>query len=153
YGRTFGGLDRMRRLSAPALIILIFWSVSESQTTNGVISGTVLDPMNAVIANVSITVFNVRTGVTTTTTTNDAGIYTFASIQPGLYRMTAEAPNFQRYTLNDVTVEVGARLNINFSLVLTGAASSVEVKAVPDALLSTTASVGGVINGQKIQDL
>ena len=37
--------------------------------------------------------------------------------------MTAESPNFQTYELNDVNVQVGARLTINFSLVLSGAAS------------------------------
>src|SRR5262249_38808830 len=116
-------------------------------------SGTVVDPTNAVVANAQIIAMNVRTGVMTTTATNDAGIYVFASIQPGLYRFTAEAPSFQTYVLNDVNVEVGARLNINFSLVLAGAATAVEVTALPDPLLSNTASVGGVINDQRVQNL
>ena len=91
-----------------------------AQSTNAAISGNVLDPAGAVVPNAMITALNTQTGVMTTTTTNDAGIYGFPSIQPGLYRLTADAPSFQTYMLKDVTVEIGARININFSLVLTG---------------------------------
>src|SRR5262245_39209353 len=145
----------MKQLSFTVLVWLVLASAIPvlAQSTNATISGTVVDPMNAVVANVRIIAANVRTGVMTTTATNDAGIYVFASIQPGLYRFTAEAPSFQTYVLNDVNVEVGARLNINFSLVLAGAATAVEVTALPDPLLSNTASVGGVINDQRVQNL
>ena len=145
----------MKRLSVMVFLCLILASAipALAQSTNATISGTVVDPMNAVVANARITAVNVRTGVMTTTATNDAGIYVFPSIQPGLYRFTAEAPNFQSYVLNDVNVEVGARININFSLVLAGAAASVDVTALADTLLSTTASVGGVINDQRVQNL
>src|SRR5207237_3630224 len=61
--------------------------------------------------------------------------------------------NFQTYILNEITVDVGSRMNINFSLVLAGAATAVDVTAVPDPLLSTSASVTGVISGQRVQDL
>src|SRR5262245_717653 len=119
----------MKRLSAMAFICSILSSAipALTQSTNATISGTVLDPTNAVVPNARIIALNVRTGVMTTTTTNDAGIYVFSSIQPGLYRLSAEAANFQMYVLNDVNVEVGARININFSLVLAGAAADIDV--------------------------
>jgi Carboxypeptidase regulatory-like domain len=147
-------IHRVKRLSAMVLIFIFSSAIPVlAQTANATISGTVLDPMNAVVAKAGITALNVRTGVMTTTMTNDSGVYVLSSIQPGLYRLTAEAAGFQTYVLNDVNVEVGAHININFSLVLAGAAAAIEVTALPDSLLSTTASVGGVINDQRVQNL
>ena len=123
------------------------------QGTQASLTGNVLDPSNAVIANAVVTALNTRTGVSSSTTTNTAGIYLFPSIQPGPYRLTVESPGFQTYVLNDVNVEIGARLNINFSLVVGGTTSDVQVTAAADPLLSTSPSVAGVIDDQRVRDL
>src|SRR5262245_28070272 len=145
----------MKRFSVLALVGLILSSGGpvEAQATNATISGTVLDPTNAVVAGARIIALNVRTGITNETTTNSAGVYVFPSIQPGLYRLTTEATNFQPYVLSDVNLELGARISINFSLVLAGSTAAVDVTASTDPLLSTSASVGGVIDDKRIQDL
>ncbi len=125
-----------------------------AQGTNVILSGSVLDPDGAVIPNAQVTALNVKTGVLTTVTTNDAGVYVFASLQPGLYQLKAEARNFRMYELNDVTLEVGARIDINFSLVLLANAEAVNVvEPLEPALLTGTASVGAVINDQRVTDL
>jgi hypothetical protein len=125
-----------------------------TQSANATLSGTVLDPAGAVVVAARITAQNVRTGVVDTTATNEAGVYVFPSVPNGLYRLTAEAPGFRTYVLDDVVVEVGARISINLSLVLAGATEAVEVTVSPDSpLLLSTASVGGVINGQKVLEL
>src|SRR5262245_7322832 len=143
----------MNRLHA----IVLFCSVvllpirAWTQGANATVSGVVLDPVGAVIPNAQIASENTKTGVVQTATTNEAGVYVFPSLQPGLYKLTANAENFRTYILNDVTLEVGARININFSLVLVGNTESVNVTAQPETpILTGTASVGSVINGQKI---
>ena len=137
------------------LLCLILFAVipALSQSTNATISGTVLDPTEARAPNVQVLAENVRTGVVLTNTTNEAGVYIFPSVQPGLYRLTAELPGFQRYVLNEVVVEVGARLNFNIFLEVAGAQQVVEVTASDSPLSANTASVGGVINGQFLLDL
>ena len=56
----------MKRFLTLALILIVSSAVPAlSQGTNAAISGTVLDPMNAVIAGAQVTAVNIRTGVKT----------------------------------------------------------------------------------------
>ena len=125
-----------------------------TQTTNATLSGTILDPAGARVPNALVTAENVRTGIVLTDATNEAGVYVFASVQPGLCRLTAEASGFRSYVLNDVALDVAARMNINISLEVAAAEQAVEVTAVPDSpLFISSASVGGVISGRKLLEL
>ncbi len=145
----------MKRLAAfYCLSFVLFFSVAASaQTTNATLSGTVLDPQNAVVPATRISAENVATGIVLTATTNEAGIYLFPSVQPGVYRLTGEAPGFRKQVFNDVTVAVGSRMNINFFLQVGAAGETVEVTAQAESLLTGTATVGAVISGQRIQEL
>ena len=77
----------------------------------------------------------------------------FPSLQPGTYRLTAESSSFRKYVLNDFVVDVSARISINISLELAVTQEAVEVTATELPLSANTASIGGVINGRKLQDL
>jgi carboxypeptidase family protein len=125
-----------------------------AQSTSAILSGTVLDSSEARIPGVQISLKNVNTDIVLTNVTNEAGVYTFPSVQPGTYQLTAEAPGFQTYVLNEIIVEVAARMNINVPLQVAGVSAAVEVTAAPDSpLLASTASVGGVINGRELLEL
>jgi hypothetical protein len=145
----------MKRLvvSRFLLPVLLVSAPISAQTTNATLSGTVLDAQGAVVPNTRVAAENLGTGVVLTTMSNDAGVYLFPSVQPGVYQLTAEAQGFRRHILNDVTIEVGARLNINFSLQVAGTVEEVEVTAQADTLFTGTATVGGVLSGRQIQEL
>jgi hypothetical protein len=141
------------RLSVLLFVSLIGVVSAMAQGTNATISGTVTDPSGLRVSAAKITAENTRTGVALTNTTNEAGVYSFSGIQPGTYRLTAVASGFRTYILNDIVVEVSARLNINFSLVLATIAEAVEVTAQSNLLFTDSASVGGVITGQRLLEL
>ena len=138
----------------------LLWSIlflalpAFSQSTNATVSGTVLDPAGARVPNVQVMAENVNTGVVLTTMTNEAGVYVFPSVQPGQYRLTVESAGFRKYVLNGVTVEVAGRMTINIPLELATGNEVVEVTAAPDSpQFTSSASVGGVINGRKLLEL
>src|SRR5438128_667175 len=134
-------------------VLFLFVAVSVyAQSTNATLSGTVLDPAGARIPNVQVTAQNTQTGIVLTSLTNDAGVYVFPSVQPGTYRLTAELAGFRKYVLNDLVVDVSARMTINIPLELGTTQESVEVLAPPESLSASTASVGDVINGRAIQE-
>jgi hypothetical protein len=137
------------------LFLILFLSISAvAQTTNASLSGTVVDPAGARIPNVQVSVQNTQTSVTLTNITNEAGVYVFPSVQPGVYRLTAELPGFRKYILSDITVDVSARMTINVPLEVAATQQTVEVTAPPESPLSaSTASVGAVITGRQIQEL
>ena len=68
--------------------------------------GTVTDASRAIIPGVSVSTENTQTGVSNTTITKEAGVYNFPSLQPGVYRVTAELPGFKKLINNGVNLEV-----------------------------------------------
>jgi Carboxypeptidase regulatory-like domain len=132
-------------ITAPAL----------AQSTFATVTGTVTDSSGAIVPGASVIAENTKTGVKTTVTTNDSGIYLFASLMPGDYRVTAEKTGFRRTVYNEVDLELSARLTIDFSLEIGQLNEQVvEINAAVDSRLSLGASsVGGVLNDKRVQDL
>src|SRR5215470_14376756 len=77
------------------------------QTANATLGGSVSDTTGALIPGVMVTATNTETGIVNVEVTNEAGVYQFASLQPGTYRLTAELPGFQ--------TQVARALKLNFS--------------------------------------
>src|SRR5919205_1035790 len=76
----------------------------------GTISGVVTDSSGAVVAGATVTVTNVDTSVSKAVTTNSAGVYNAASLNPGVYKIEAEAQGFKKAVVSTATLEVNANL-------------------------------------------
>ena len=144
----------MVRAKRLLIVMLIFVGLTFSQGTDAVLSGTVTDPSGAAVPGVKITATNVKTGVATTTASNEAGVYLFAALPPGLYRVEAQHAGFRRFLYNDVLLEVGGRLSLNIALELGTTTETVEVTAQAETALGyVTASVGGMVAGRRLSEL
>lgn len=133
---------------------LTFILAAAGQGTDAVLSGTVTDPSGAAVPGAAVSATNVKTGVITSTTSNEAGVYLFAALPPGVYRVTAERAGFRKAVYNDVLLEVGARLNLNVQLEIGATTEVVEVTAQAETALGyVTATVGGMVAGQRLTDL
>src|SRR4051812_3531987 len=87
-----------------------------AQVDMGSISGTVRDTSGAVLPGVKVTLSNVDTGVTSSTTTGSEGQYTFSPIKIGHYSVSATASGFRTVHQNNVTVDVQQKVEVNLSL-------------------------------------
>jgi hypothetical protein len=124
------------------------WSQS---TATGTVSGQVTDAQNAVIAATQVKLVDVSTNKALTTTTNDAGRYSFINVPPGAYNLTFTKAGFSVYQVNMQAVEVGQVLTINAPMKVGATSTTVEVTAVSGAELQTTnATVGSTITGQSM---
>lgn len=126
-----------------------------AQATNAAITGTVTDAAQAAVAGATMTAQNIRTGVVTKGATNETGIYLFPSLQPGVYLITVEKEGFRKLVYQEVTLEVGARINLDLQLQV-GALTMpvIEVRASDEASVALgVSSVGGVVTGQMVRDL
>ncbi|HYL37523.1 MAG TPA: TonB-dependent receptor [Bryobacteraceae bacterium] len=141
------------RCAVTVLSALLLASVASAQTTTATVSGTVTDSTDARVVGASVTALSVATGVTTTSTTNEAGVYVFPSLAPGQYTFTAERAGFRRAVISDVILEVGAQLTVNLSLQIGQTSETVEVQATTSEVTSASATVADVINGRKLIDL
>src|SRR5262245_49690275 len=72
-----------------------------------------VDPSQAAIPNVRLTLTNVATGVARIVTTDATGLYTIPDLLPGSYEMTASAVGFTTQVRTDITLDLGANSVLN----------------------------------------
>src|SRR5678815_1666956 len=139
---------------AAVLVCLLLSTAVLAQTVNATLGGTVADPSGALIPGVTITATNTGTGIVSTLVTNESGSYSFASLQPGAYKLTAALPGFQTETFTDVALGGAQQVRINFTLKVAGTTTNVEVAISADTLLATSSnSVGTTLPEYKLRDL
>jgi len=146
----------MRRLLVTTAVLLfpVLLSNAFAQTSNATLGGTISDSSGALIPGVSITATNTQTGIVTTVLSNEAGAYQFASLQTGIYKVSAELPGFQTRTYSDVNLGVSQQVRLNFTLQVGSVAQAVEVTVSADTLIATSSSsVGAVLPEYKVRDL
>ncbi len=148
-----------KSLSFAALLIAFGAMQLFAQAGFGTITGVVTDSNGAVIPNATVKVVSVSKGSELTATASNSGIYTFTSLEPGQYRVSASGGGFAEQTLT-VEVQVGRATDANFTLgagevaaVVTVTAEGVQTtQAASDAVLSETAINNLPINGRRFQD-
>ena len=121
--------------------------------TQGTIQGVVSDTSGAIIPGASITVVNDATGVSRTTTTNEAGFYTVPALNPGQYTLTAESDGFAPVERPSARLEVGQTLRADFSLNVGSVTEVVEVSAAAQLLQTEQTDVGQVIDSKRILEM
>src|SRR2546429_452985 len=114
-----------------ALLILASGGVVWSQTVQGVITGTIMDPTGAVVPNVTVTITNVGTNISQATTTGSDGSYRFALVPPGTYTVDVKATNFAEVRTTGIVVEASQIVPFNVKLELAKASQVIEVTAGP----------------------
>src|SRR5258705_142922 len=67
------------------VLVLCLASGSFGQTVQGVIAGAVSDPSGASVPDATVTITNVGTNASQTTTTGSDGSYRFSLVPPGTY--------------------------------------------------------------------
>jgi hypothetical protein len=72
------------------------------QAFTGSISGLVTDPTGAVVAEVAITVTDLRRNVQFKTVSNEQGFYLVSQLPPSLYSVSAEKSGFRRFVLESL---------------------------------------------------
>src|ERR1035441_2392706 len=133
--------------------IFLFASLAAAQGTDALLTGNVLDSTGALVADAKITAVGIDTGVTKTVMSNSAGAYTFVSLLPGDYTITAEKVGFKKFVLAKLTLRVGDKVEENLRLDVGAATESVQVTAVAEGTEYLTPTIGGLINQQRLDDL
>jgi hypothetical protein len=122
------------------------------QTHRASLRGTVYDPNKAVIPGAAITLTNAETSESRTTTSNDEGEYTIASIPAGVYQLDIEKSPFVKFSLRiELLVNQTRREDVTLQV---GTPGIVTVDAPFEAVLKKdTASLGTVIENRQITGL
>src|SRR5215468_5973089 len=97
--------------------------------TEATISGVIHDPSGAVIPGVTVTVTNPARNFVRTAISNEAGVYNFPVLQPGVYNIKVELPGFRAIEQNNVELQVQQSARLDFTLQVGDVSQTVEVSS------------------------
>jgi hypothetical protein len=153
----------MKSLKSPKLIILLGLSlllmppnlsIVYAQFETATVLGTVQDSNGAVLAGAKVSLKNIATSVTATTSTDGNGNYQFFNVKIGAYQVTAEMQGFSKAVAESVTVTVNARQRVDLTLKAGALTETVIISGESVQLLETESSDRGqIINRQQIVNL
>src|SRR5207249_1537217 len=86
---------RLNRTLLLAALLAAGCMAAVAQSGRGVITGIVRDSSGAIVPGAEITIVEKATGVVTTATTTDAGVYRAPHVPPGTYKISASLPGFK----------------------------------------------------------
>src|ERR1051326_6612941 len=141
------------RLTIACALILLCCLLASAQNITGTIQGIITDPSGAILPGVSITVHNLGTNQTRNVLTNETGTYIVPLLPVGTYEVTAEYTGFKTQIKSRLELQVDQRMNVNFSLQVGEISERLEVIEAAPLVQSDTATVGSVIDTQKIVEL
>jgi hypothetical protein len=133
--------------------LLLTGALVSAQTNTGVITGTVTDSAGAVVAGAAVAITNLSTGASLAFTTNGDGYYTSAPIDPGTYSVAVTKSGFQSQTQTGLTLQVQARLAVNFTLTVGQVSQQVVVTGGAQVIDTQTSSLGQVLSSSTIEQL
>jgi Carboxypeptidase regulatory-like domain len=118
-------------------------------STTGDIVGVVTDPTAAVVPGVSVTLQNLDTGSSTSTTSSSQGAYNFPLVQPGNYSIAAGGAGFQKIT-KKVTVALGSSVTANLQLPVSSQSENIDVTDEVIGIQTEDANLETTFNAQQI---
>ena len=143
-------VKRVRGFLSVGMLCLIAASVALAQAGRGSISGLVTDPGGALVPGAQIVLVSPATGVTQHTVTSGAGLYTFISLNPGVYQVTASQTGFKTIAQDKITVNVDQVTEVNITLQVGAATEKVIVTETAALVEPTNSTVGSLVTSETI---
>ena len=131
----------------------VFAAPAYAQSTAGRVLGTLTDQSGAAVAEGSVTVTDVQRGTTRTVTTEESGNYAVPDLQPGTYKIHAEARGFKAAERPSVQVEVATDVRADFALQPGQINEVVTITEEVPLVNTTSATLGGTLSNKEINDL
>jgi len=150
----------MKRQSLPkfwvcsfAAILLCAGQILYAEVT-GTIVGTVVDSSGAAVANASVALHNLNTGLVRKVRTNADGTYEFLSVPVGEnYSVQVELSGFQTTALTGIKLDVNQKYRADFTLKVYAFKETVEVVANAAQVDTSNTQLGDVISDKKMTTL
>jgi hypothetical protein len=140
----------VRNVLSVCMLFVCAASVALAQAGRGGISGLVTDPGGALVQGAQVVLRNPATGATQHTVTSSAGLYTFISLNPGAYQVTASQAGFKSIALDKITVNVDQVTEVNITLQVGVATETVTVTGGTELVEPSNSTVGTLIPAEAI---
>src|SRR5437016_5322139 len=148
---------RLRNIAFVALLMGVMGpglvSPAFAQGAGASIDGVVKDQQGGVLPGVTVTLRNVDSGVTRTSTTEADGRYRFLALPPARYHLSAELSGFAAKDVGDISITIGLLVTQDFIMGIQAVQESVTVTGEAPTIDTTKSEVAGVVTQQQIQSL
>ncbi|HXE92163.1 MAG TPA: TonB-dependent receptor [Terriglobales bacterium] len=119
----------------------------------GTITGTVEDQQGAVISGATVTAREVNTNREFKTESDATGRFSLRALPVGTYRVSIEAANFNKLTLEQVPVNIARDTDLGARTLTVGATEVVNVESTPPQIESTTTQISSTFQSKDVTTL
>src|SRR5882762_2493882 len=139
----------LRKLGLLLCIFSLLPLISTAQTTNGLITGVISDSTGAILPDAQISVTNVGTGLTRTTTSNASGDYILPQLPPGVYKLNVSKDGFASVSHDNIQLQVNQSITLGFQLGAGATSQTIDVSGTAPQLNTTSATLSNVVSHEE----
>jgi hypothetical protein len=136
-----------------SFVVVGVLSTAYAQTETGTIRGSVNDPSGAVVPGATVRLIDVDRGTLADVATGNSGLYSFAGVHPGHYRMEIEKSGFKVVRLTNIILNVQDNLEENLKLSVGNISESITVEADTVNVNTTDGTVSTVVDRHFAENL
>jgi len=138
------------RVLLSVAILLLTTVAALAQAGRGGIHGLVTDPTGAIVPGAKVVAFSRATATSLYTVSTASGLYSFVSLSPGEYKVTASMKGFESVAQDNVTVSVDQVTTVNVALQVGAVTDTVTVSEGVDLVEASNSTVGQLISSETI---
>jgi len=135
------------------LLILALPVPSAAQVLYGSLVGNVVDSSGALVPGATVTITHNETSQVRQVITNEAGQYSFPTIQTGTYEMKVTKEGFRTLSRTEIPISLNTVSRVDVTLEIGAIAEAVTVTGEAPALQSDTAQVKAELSRQALTNL
>lgn len=149
---------RMNRLFWVVAVLAVSLGVFNArpvpaQVAGATLSGLVSNESDSPLADATVSIRNVLTGVIRVSKTDKDGQYTAPNLLPGLYEITASASGYATSVQHDVSLAVGATQVVNLTLKSGEVTEKIVISVAPPSLDLSSSAISGNVDASTVRDL
>lgn len=147
----------MKTRSVVPLVLFVFTlgalPATAQVSITGQLTGTVLDPQQAVVPGVIIQLKDDGTGIVRETVTSGTGLFRFPNLNHGSYQVTASLAGFQTAVYNKILVESGRTTELRVSLTVGSIGEQITVEGASPVLETTANLISSTLDNRALNNL
>ncbi|MBI4472249.1 MAG: carboxypeptidase regulatory-like domain-containing protein [Acidobacteria bacterium] len=141
------------RFQIVCFAVVLMFSAIPASAQDGAVSGTVQDATGAVLPGVSVKLTSKAQGTVRQQVTNEAGVYQFTFLPPGIYDLEVSLPGFKTLTRTDFTLAVAQKARLDFQLEVGDVTDTVTVSANSETVNTMSAELGAVVDNTRVVEM
>ena len=138
---------------ALGVVLLNSLVFAQAPVGGAALNGTITDPSGASIAGAKVTATNASTGLNRTTSTTNAGLFSFPDLPVGSYELSVEQSGFKTAKRTGIALAVGSVATLDIALEIGATQETVSVTSEVPVVEATRSQTSTVVTTQAVADL